>query len=231
MGFNNKGVDRVVQSLSKPHRTLIGGNIGKNKITPNDRAVDDYELAMKSLYAHVDYFVVNVSSPNAPGLRELQEKEPLLRLLKQLLKLRDELAISTKLGSRPLMLKIAPDLSEQQLLDIVDIIDTLKLDGVIATNTTLSREGLQPGQHAINEAGGLSGLPLRDRSTAVIRFLKLNQKTPFAIIGVGGIDTVEAALEKLDAGADLLQLYTGFVYKGPQLIWDIHKALLKRSDD
>jgi dihydroorotate dehydrogenase len=231
MGFNNKGVDRVVQSLSKPHRTLIGGNIGKNKITPNDSAVDDYQWAMKSLYAHVDYFVVNVSSPNTPGLRELQEKEPLLRLLKQLLKLRDELAISTKLGSRPLMLKIAPDLSEQQLLDIVDIIDTLKLDGVIATNTTLSREGLQPGQPAINEAGGLSGLPLRDRSTAVIRFLKLNQKTPFAIIGVGGIDTVEAALEKLDAGADLLQLYTGFVYKGPQLIWDIHKALLKRSDD
>ncbi|MGA0063547.1 MAG: dihydroorotate dehydrogenase (quinone), partial [Flavobacteriaceae bacterium] len=196
-----------------------------------DRAVDDYELTMKSLYAHVDYFVVNVSSPNTPGLRELQEKEPLLRLLKQLLKLRDELAISTNLGSRPLMLKIAPDLSEQQLLDIVDIIDTLKLDGVIATNTTISREGLQPGQPALNEAGGLSGLPLRDRSTAVIRFLKSHQKSPFAIIGVGGIDSVEAALEKLDAGADLLQLYTGFVYKGPQLIWDIHKALLKRSDD
>ena len=231
MGFNNHGVDRIARSLSKPHRTLVGGNIGKNKVTPNENAVEDYVLAMTALNSHVDYFVVNVSSPNTPGLRELQEKEPLFKLLKELIEVRDEFAKAANLIPRPLLLKIAPDLSDEQLSEVLEIIESLHLDGVIATNTTLSREGLQSAQSIVKEAGGLSGAPLRDRSTEVIRFLKTNQKTPFVIIGVGGIDSVEAALEKLDAGADLLQLYTGFVYKGPQLIWDIHKALLKRSDD
>lgn len=231
MGFNNKGVAHAVRSLSKPHRTLVGGNIGKNKVTPNDQALRDYQETMKALYPYVDYFVVNVSSPNTPGLRELQEKEPLFHLLKQLTALRDELSGASPSLRRPLLLKIAPDLSDQQLLDVIEIVDALKLDGVIATNTTLSREGLSSANQLIDEAGGLSGAPLRARSTAVIRFLKTHQKTPFAIIGVGGIDSVESALEKLDAGADLLQLYTGFVYKGPQLIWDIHRALLKSAHD
>jgi dihydroorotate dehydrogenase len=229
MGFNNDGVDRVVARLSKSHRTVVGGNIGKNKVTPNENAIDDYTQAMKALYGKVDYFVVNVSSPNTPGLRELQEKEPLFHLLKTLLELRDQLADGQDTQPCPLLLKIAPDLSDAQLDDILDIVETLKLDGVIATNTTLSREGLNSDASLIAETGGLSGAPLTQRSTEVIRYLKSRQKHPFAIIGVGGIDSAAAALEKLDAGADLIQLYTGFVYKGPQLIWDIHKALIERA--
>lgn len=229
MGFNNDGVDRVVARLSKVHRTVIGGNIGKNKVTPNKNAIDDYTKAMKALYGKVDYFVVNVSSPNTPGLRELQEKEPLFRLLKTLIELRDSLAKKQDVQLCPLLLKIAPDLSDAQLDDILDIVESLKLDGVIATNTTLSRENLNSDDALVLEAGGLSGAPLKQRSTEVIRYLKTRQKYPFAIIGVGGIDSAEAALEKLDAGADLIQLYTGFVYKGPQLIWDVHKALIERA--
>lgn len=229
MGFNNDGVDRIAARLSKGRRTVIGGNIGKNKVTPNENAIEDYTQAMKALYGKVDYFVVNVSSPNTPGLRELQEKEPLFDLLKTLIELRDSLAKQQDMQPCPLLLKIAPDLSDAQLDDILDIVESLKLDGVIATNTTLSREGLNSKAALVAEAGGLSGAPLTQRSTEVIRYLKTRQKHPFAIIGVGGIDSAAAALEKLDAGADLIQLYTGFVYKGPQLIWDIHKALIERA--
>ena len=229
MGFNNDGVDSVVERLSKRHRTVIGGNIGKNKVTPNENAIDDYTQAMKALYGKVDYFVVNVSSPNTPGLRELQEKEPLFHLLKNLIELRNSLSKKQDVQPCPLLLKIAPDLSDAQLDDILDIVESLKLDGVIATNTTLSREGLNSKAAIVSEAGGLSGAPLTHRSTEVIRYLKTRQKHPFAIIGVGGIDSAAKAVEKLDAGADLIQLYTGFVYKGPQLIWDIHKALIERA--
>ncbi len=227
MGFNNNGVHVAVHRLRKSHRTIVGGNIGKNKITPNENAVDDYLYALRTLYPYVDYFVVNVSSPNTPGLRELQEKEPLERLLSTL-----KLECKTLAGStaeKPILLKIAPDLTNHQLEDIIEIVENVKLEGVIATNTTIDRSNLKSDQHLVAETGGLSGAPLRNRSTEVIRYLKDHQKSPFVIIGVGGINSAEAAIEKIEAGADLIQLYTGFVYEGPKLISEIHRKLIDRA--
>lgn len=220
MGFNNKGVDDAVQRLKKNKNVLIGGNIGKNKITPNQEAVNDYIYCFNALFDHVDYFVVNVSSPNTPNLRALQDKKPLTDLLSTLKGLNDK-----KSQPKPILLKIAPDLSNEQLLDIIEIITTVKIDGVIATNTTLNREGLQSKNK--KEAGGLSGKPLSSRSTEVIRFLVEKSNNAFPIIGVGGIHSPEDALEKLNAGAALVQLYTGFVYEGPALIKAINQALLR----
>jgi dihydroorotate dehydrogenase len=228
MGFNNKGVDVAVHKLKKNKNVLIGGNIGKNKVTPNEKAVDDYIYCFRALFDYVDYFVVNVSSPNTPGLRELQDKKPLSEIL---LALKEENEIIVKNDSqapKPILLKIAPDLTDDQLMDIVDIVNETKIDGVIATNTTLSREGLASDKKIVEEAGGLSGKPLRERSTEVIRFLHQNSKGSFPIIGVGGIHSAEDALEKLEAGASLVQLWTGFIYEGPALIKKINKALLKR---
>ncbi len=222
MGFNNDGVDDAVKRLKKNKNVLIGGNIGKNKITPNEEAVNDYIYCFEALFNHVDYFVVNVSSPNTPNLRALQDKEPLTHLLSTLKDLNDK-----KENPKPLLLKIAPDLSDAQLMDIIDIITTVKIHGVIATNTTLSREGLASENK--EEAGGLSGKPLTDRSTEVIRFLSEKSKKAFPIIGVGGIHSAEDALAKLDAGADLVQLYTGFVYEGPAVVKRINKALLRKT--
>ena len=222
MGFNNEGVDDAVKRLKKNKNVLIGGNIGKNKVTPNEEAVNDYIYCFNALFDHVDYFVVNVSSPNTPNLRALQDKEPLTHLLATLKKLNDK-----KENPKPILLKIAPDLTNEQLTDIVDIVTTVNIDGVIATNTTLSRDGLQSAHKT--EAGGLSGKPLTKRSTEVIRFLVKESKNAFPIIGVGGIHTPEDALEKLDAGAALVQLYTGFVYEGPAAVRNINRALLKRS--
>jgi dihydroorotate dehydrogenase len=219
MGFNNGGVVDAVQRLKENKNVLIGGNIGKNKRTPNENAVDDYLICFHALYDHVDYFVVNVSSPNTPNLRELQDKEPLTRLLQRL---QDENKVKPR--QKPILLKIAPDLTESQLLDIITIINDTNIAGVIATNTTISREGLQSENKT--EVGGLSGKPLTSRSTEVIRFLHTNSGGAFPIIGVGGIHSAEDALEKLDAGASLLQLYTGFIYEGPQLIKEINKAIL-----
>lgn len=220
MGFNNGGVVDAVPRLKENKGVLIGGNIGKNKVTSNEQAVDDYLICFNTLYDYVDYFVVNVSSPNTPNLRELQDKEPLTALLQRL---QDE--NRTKPRQKPILLKIAPDLTDEQLLDIIDIVKTTKIAGVIATNTTLSREGLQSENKA--EMGGLSGKPLTKRSTEVIRFLHTQSGGAFPIIGVGGIHTAEDALEKLNAGASLVQLYTGFIYEGPHLIKQINKALLK----
>lgn len=220
MGFNNEGVDQAVKRLKNNRNVLIGGNIGKNKITPNEKAVDDYIYCFDALFDYVDYFVVNVSSPNTPNLRELQDKEPLTKLLATLKKRNDQ-----RKNSKPILLKIAPDLSNDQLLDIIAIIKEVKIDGVIATNTTLSRESLQ--SSAKNEMGGLSGLPLTQRSTDVIRFLVEKSNNAFPIIGVGGIHTPEDALEKFNAGAVLVQLYTGFVYEGPAAVKRINKALIK----
>jgi len=220
MGFNNGGVTEAVIRLKKNKGVLIGGNIGKNKITPNEDAVDDYITCFNALFGYVDYFVVNVSSPNTPNLRALQDKEPLTNLLKDL-----QIQNSKQQNSKPILLKIAPDLTNEQLLDIIDIVSETKIDGVIATNTTISRENLKSKDK--NEIGGLSGKPLSKRSTEVIRFLAEKSNKAFPIIGVGGIHTKEDALEKLDAGADLIQLYTGFIYEGPKLIKDINKALLK----
>jgi dihydroorotate dehydrogenase len=229
MGFNNKGTDEAIHKLkSRKSRIIVGGNIGKNKTTPNDQASKDYLYCLNALYDYVDYFVVNISSPNTPDLRELQSKEPLQALLKTL---QDE--INKRPDRKPLLLKIAPDLSDNQLIDIVNIVNSLGLDGIVATNTTISREGLKTEHEKIKKIdnGGLSGQPLREKSTEIIRFLgkKLNKDIP--IIGVGGIMNERDAIEKMEAGAALVQVYTGFIYEGPALIKNINKALVNRNFD
>ena len=221
MGFNNGGVLEAVERLKKNNGVLIGGNIGKNKLTPNEIATSDYEICFDALYDHVDYFVVNVSSPNTPNLRALQEKEPLTKLLQVL-----QDSNLKKQTPKPILLKIAPDLTDEQLLDIIDIVKETKIAGVIATNTTLSREGLK--SESKSEMGGLSGKPLTNRSTEVIRFLSEKSNKAFPIIGVGGIHSAEDAIEKLEAGASLIQLYTGFIYEGPALVKAINKKILER---
>lgn len=220
MGFNNGGVDEAVIRLQKNKGVLIGGNIGKNKLTPNKDAVSDYIYCFNALYDVVDYFVVNVSSPNTPGLRELQDKEPLMALLKTLQTLNQ-----TKPKEKPILLKIAPDLSNEQLLDIIDIVQNSQIAGVIATNTTIERTNLKSNNQ--NEIGGLSGKPLSKRSTEVIKFLSKHSNKAFPIIGVGGIHSKQDALDKLEAGASLVQLYTGFVYQGPGLVKEINKAIIE----
>lgn len=226
MGFNNDGVEQAIINLKKRNTScIIGGNIGKNKLTPNEQAAEDYLIAFDRLYDYVDYFVVNVSSPNTPNLRDLQEKEPLKELLSQL-----KTRSTQKALQKPILLKIAPDLTDGQLDDIIDIVQSTQIEGVIATNTTISRANLISSSKLIDEigAGGLSGKPLTKRSTEVIRYLASKSGKSFTIIGVGGIHTEQDALEKLDAGADLIQLYTGFIYEGPGLIKRINKAILAR---
>lgn len=226
MGFNNMGVADAVARLKKPHKVLIGGNIGKNKVTPNQDAVSDYLTCFHALFDHVDYFVVNVSSPNTPGLRELQDKEPLTALLLELKKENAGLASRKQQREKPILLKIAPDLTNDQLMDIIAIVADTKIDGVIATNTTIERKNLKSEGLLTKETGGLSGRPLARRSTEVIRFLAEKSNKAFPIIGVGGIHSEADALEKLGAGADLVQLYTGFIYEGPALVKRINKAIL-----
>lgn len=228
MGFNNGGVLEAVERLKKNKGVLIGGNIGKNKVTPNEDAVEDYKICFEALYDYVDYFVVNVSSPNTPGLRELQDKEPLTKLLLELQDLNNKKAVILSLSKgKPILLKIAPDLTDDQLLDIIEIVKDSKIAGVIATNTTISRDGLQS-ENKI-ETGGLSGKPLTKRSTEVIRFLSEKSNNAFPIIGVGGIHSAEDAIEKLNAGASLVQLYTGFIYEGPVLVKTINKKILQQN--
>jgi dihydroorotate dehydrogenase len=229
MGFNNEGVAAVAKRLAKRKMSdnlIIGGNIGKNKWTPNEKANDDYIKVFKELYPYVDYFAVNVSSPNTENLRALQDKEPLMKLLGELKRLNIELQ-----RPKPILLKIAPDLSNDQLDDIVEIALSLPLDGIIATNTTISRQGLMTRPEVVSEigAGGLSGKPLTKRSTEVIRYLNQKLGGSIPIIGVGGIHSTEDALEKLAAGASLIQLYTGFIYEGASLIADINNELIKRG--
>ena len=226
MGFNNQGVDVVAARLSRVRRNglVIGGNIGKNKITTNEDAVSDYIKCFDRLFDVVDYFVVNVSSPNTPGLRELQEKEPLKKILNTLQQRNRKNDIS-----RPILLKIAPDLSESQLDDIIEIVQETNIAGVVATNTTISRDGLVSAEALKIETGGLSGKPLTQRSTEVIRYLSEKSKKSFVIIGVGGIHSPEDAVEKLEAGASLIQLYTGFIYEGPGLVKKINKGILMRN--
>ena len=229
MGFNNLGVDVVAEHIAAYRKNassaqkglIIGGNIGKNKVTPNEEAVNDYIKCFDRLFDVVDYFVVNVSSPNTPGLRALQEKEPLLHLLDTLQQRNPKNGIS-----RPILLKIAPDLTNEQLDDIVEIVQTTGIAGVIATNTTISRDGLSSTEQLKNEMGGLSGKPLTQRSTEVIAYLGKKSNNAFPIIGVGGIHSAEDALAKLAAGASLIQLYTGFIYEGPGLIKRINKKIL-----
>lgn len=225
MGFNNEGVGAAVERLKKRNSSiLVGGNIGKNKVTPNEEAFRDYEITFNQLFDHVDYFVVNVSSPNTPNLRALQDKGPLTEILSKLQSLND-----SKTKRKPLLLKIAPDLTNEQLQDIVDIATEVKLDGLIATNTTISRENLKTSDTRIEEIGmgGLSGKPVRERSTEVIKYLREHLGEQFPIIGVGGIMTADDAIEKINAGASLVQIYTGFIYEGPGLIKQINKKLIE----
>jgi dihydroorotate dehydrogenase len=229
MGFNNEGVMAAAKRLdifrSKGDtKMIIGGNIGKNKATPNEEAVKDYEICFDALFEYVDYFTVNVSSPNTPNLRALQEKEPLQRLLQTL-----QNKNQGKKTPKPILLKIAPDLNHSQLDDILEISQSTKLSGVIATNTTISREGLKTSQNELDKigAGGLSGKPIRQKSTEIIHYLFQNSQQKLPIIGVGGIHSAQDALEKKNIGAKMVQLYTGFVYEGPWLIEAINKKWLK----
>ncbi len=225
MGFNNEGIEAIVARLRrKKSNIIIGGNIGKNKVTPNERAVNDYEICFEKLFPYVDYFTVNVSSPNTPGLRELQGKGPLTVVLKRLQELN-----SQKENRKPILLKIAPDLSNKQLDDIILIVSDTNIDGVVATNTTIDRSSLKTDKNKIEEIGngGLSGKPVKERSTEVIKYLSEKSNKAFPIIGVGGIHSAKDAIEKLEAGATLLQVYTGFIYEGPTLVKRINKTLLK----
>lgn len=225
MGFNNDGADVLAERLStqgKPKNCILGINIGKNKVTPNEEADNDYIYCFEKLFPFADYFVVNVSSPNTPDLRALQDKEPLLKLLSNLQNLNNQ-----KTTPKPILLKIAPDLNESQLFDIVEIIKATNLAGVIATNTTIVRTGLKTNAAAIEAigAGGLSGKPVKARSTEVIRFLRQQLPSNVVIMGVGGIQTAEDAKEKIEAGADLVQVYSGLVYEGPMMVRRILEKL------
>ncbi|HFA48486.1 MAG TPA: quinone-dependent dihydroorotate dehydrogenase [Bacteroidetes bacterium] len=226
MGFNNEGVEAMVKRLKKGKlkNVIIGGNIGKNKTTPNEEAVSDYSICFEALFNYVDYFVVNVSSPNTPGLRALQEKKPLTELLSHL-----QILNKQKNKPKPILLKIAPDLTDEQLDDILEIVETTKLAGIIATNTTISRSDLNTSEQQIKNIGngGLSGKPLKERATEVIRYLNKKSKGKLIIIGVGGIASAEDALEKLNAGATLIQIYSGMIYEGPGLVKAINKGILR----
>lgn len=227
MGFNNEGIEATVSRLrNRRTKVVIGGNIGKNKLTPNENALDDYTICFEALYPWVDYFVINVSSPNTPGLRELQEKEPLTRLLIHILNL-----CKSKDVYKPVLLKIAPDLTDSQLSDIVGIIAATGTDGLIATNTTISRDNLKTDKADVEAMGmgGLSGLPLKSRSLEVLKFLRSRLGQRYPIISVGGIMTPEDALERLEAGADLIQVYTGFVYEGPGFVRRINRLIARKG--
>lgn len=225
MGFNGEGVAAVVERLKKRsnYQIVIGGNIGKNKITSNEEAINDYEICFNEMFSWVDYFVVNVSSPNTPGLRALQDKEPLAKLLRRLQELNWQ-----KENPKPILLKIAPDLTNEQLDDIIEIVRNTKIDGVIATNTTIERSGLKTPTQEIEKIGmgGLSGRPLTTRSTEVVRYLVKKSNHVFPIIAVGGICSADEAIEKIKAGATLVQIYTGFIYEGPGLIKEINQKIL-----
>ncbi|HXH18005.1 MAG TPA: quinone-dependent dihydroorotate dehydrogenase [Chitinophagales bacterium] len=223
MGFNNDGVQVISERLKKrKSKIIIGGNIGKNKNTPNENAADDYLKCFTALFDYVDYFVVNVSSPNTPGLRELQDKEPLLKILKTL-----QEKNNSQSKRKPILLKIAPDLTPRQLDDIIEIAALTKIDGLVATNTTISRENLVTEKRVVESigAGGLSGSPLREKATGVIHYL--SHKTLLPIIGAGGIMNARDGDEKIKAGASLLQVYTGFVYEGPALVKRLCQSFLQ----
>ena len=237
MGFNNEGADQIAIRLrewrkwQKKHKRsgvpmLVGGNIGKNKSTPNAEAWNDYAYCFRRLNEVVDYFVINVSSPNTPGLRALQDKDALREILVQVQRANQELNARPK----PILLKIAPDLSDAQIADIIDLVREINLAGIVATNTTIERKNLQTPKEKLElmGAGGLSGSPLKSRSTEIIRYIKSKSGTSLAIVGSGGIFVAEDAREKIDAGASLIQLWTGFIYEGPSII---RKILLELSKE
>lgn len=226
MGFNNEGADAVAERLSKikSRKVILGGNLGKNKVTPNENAADDYEIAFGKLYPYVDYFVVNVSSPNTPGLRALQDKDSLIQIFDRLNAKAKNLRKDGP--NKPIFLKIAPDLENEQLNEIIELVMEKNIEGIIATNTTISREGLNTSKDKIEEIGngGLSGKPVTTRSTEVIAYLRKGLPE-LPIIGVGGIHSLEDAEEKIKAGANLVQIYTGFIYQGTSLVKTLAKKL------
>lgn len=227
MGFNNSGTDAAVENLKKVKSDVtIGGNIGKNKVTPNEDAYKDYLFCFEKLYDFVDYFVVNVSSPNTPGLRELQEKSSLEKIFTTLFDRRNEYQKAGK-TKKPVFLKIAPDLEKQQLDDIIELVKTLKIDGLIATNTTIGRSNLKTAPSLISSIGngGLSGRPLKNKSDEILKYLVSNLENNTPVIGVGGIHSADDALNKINLGAAAVQLYTGFIYEGPGLV----KKILRKT--
>ncbi len=231
MGFNNDGAKEITERLKQwrakgSTNLIVGGNIGKNKQTPNEEAWKDYEISFKELHPYVDYFVVNVSSPNTPGLRALQEKESLRKILMHL-----QMINNGKAQSKPILLKIAPDLSKEEIDDVIDLALEIKLDGLVATNTTISREGLQTDATSIEAIGngGLSGLPVKERATEVVKYIQQRTQGQLPLIASGGIFTGADALEKLNAGAQLVQVWTGFIYQGPGIVKQICRSILYRN--
>ncbi|MCF8335165.1 MAG: quinone-dependent dihydroorotate dehydrogenase [Bacteroidales bacterium] len=227
MGFNNIGVDRVVKRLKNTHSGIVvGGNIGKNTETPNDESLNDYATAFNKIYNHVDYVVINLSCPNIKNLNELQDKNRTMEILNELMRIR-----SLHQEKKPLLLKISPDLDNKQLDDVMDIFYSTGIDAIIATNTTIQRKNLSTDSGKVKQIGdgGLSGKPLKQRSTEIIRYLNENSGGQIPIIGVGGIMSPEDALEKLSAGATLVQIYTGFIYNGPGLVKQINKSILRKT--
>jgi dihydroorotate dehydrogenase len=227
MGFNNQGAEAAANRLAckRPKGLILGGNIGKNTHTPNEKAADDYEAVFKAIYNGVDYFVVNVSCPNITDLRKLQDQESLELILGRIMRLMEQ-----NEKKKPVLLKISPDLNEKQLDETLDIVERLKIDGIVATNTTVSREGLKTPADKIRAIGkgGMSGAPITARSLEVVRYINRKSEGKLPIIAVGGIMCVQDALNMLDAGATLIQLYTGFIYEGPALARRINRAIVKR---
>jgi dihydroorotate dehydrogenase len=226
MGFNNIGVDKIVQNLKKKHhRIVIGGNIGKNTLTPNEKAINDYLISFKKLFDYVDYFTINVSCPNIEHLTDLQDKDTLKNIIEAIQK---ENNLHEK--PKPILIKISPDLTTKQIDNMIDLVIETKIDGIVATNTSTSRIGLKTKDEIVEKigVGGLSGKPLADRTTEIIRYIALKSNHAFPIIGVGGINSPEDALNKIKAGASLVQIYTGFIYQGPALVKKINKLILKK---
>ena len=226
LGFNNDGVDEAVKRIKKVKGLIIGGNIGKNRDTLNSKSLEDYKYCFIKLHPYVDYFAINLSSPNTPGLRKLQKKKSLHEILSELKKLNLNFRIQ-----KPILLKIGPDLNNEELLDIISVVRETKIDGVIASNTTTKRNNLKSEINLVSQKGGLSGKPLLKRSTEVINFLHKKSNGSFPIIGVGGIHSPNDAIEKIRAGASLIQLYTGFIYEGPFLIKKINKAIIRELNN
>ena len=224
LGFNNKGVDYAIESLKKNKNILIGGNIGKNKNTENSDAYKDYEICFNKLYPHVDYFVINVSSPNTPNLRDLQEKEPLEGIIRNI-----NLSNKKQKERKPILIKISPDVNKKQIDNIIDIVKINNIDGIVATNTSFSRDNLKSKLDLKNQKGGLSGKPIFSKSNNIIKYIYNKTKGKVPIIGVGGIMCPDDAIEKLKSGASLIQLYTGFIYEGPSIIKKINKKIIEEK--
>ena len=221
MGFNNTGVEEVIKRLKYNKGVIVGGNIGKNKITDFNNSIQDYLICFEKLYPHVNYFAINVSSPNTEKLRDLQQKDLLKNLLEAIQKKNKSYSFP-----KPVLLKIGPDLSQDQLIDVIEVIAETSLDGIIATNTTLSRDNLSSSENLVNQKGGLSGKPISKKSTNIIKFLHQKSNGSIPIIGVGGIMNPDDAIEKIKAGATLIQLYSGFVYSGPSIVKKINNAII-----